>query len=105
VVLDPQSEKNDDYRKIAYKMQKNPNQLTPREKALLETSERNRLQELKSEQEIERQSLKKREEKRAKGKLKKKRQQEQLKNKKKIEKKNKKQELRHKKEEDQRSKT
>jgi hypothetical protein len=75
------------------------------EKALLETSERNRLQELKSEQEIERQSLKKREEKRVKGKLKKKRKQEQLKNKKKIEKKNKKQELRHKKEEDQRSKT
>ena len=105
VVLDPQSEKNDDYRKIAYKMQKNPNQLTPREKAFLETSERNRPQELKREQEIERQSLKKREEKRVKGKLKKKRQQEQLKNKKKIEKKNKKQELRHKKEEDQRSKT
>jgi len=86
-------------------MQKNSNPLTPREKALLETSERNRPQELKSEQEIERQSLKKREEKRVKGKLKKKRQQEQLKNKKKIEKKNKKQELRHKKEDDQRSKT
>jgi len=31
---------------------------TRREKALLETSERNRLQALKSEQEIERQSLK-----------------------------------------------
>jgi len=68
VALDPQNEKNDNYRKIAYKMQKNPNQLTPREKAFLETSERNRPQELKREQEIKRQSLQKREEKAGQGK-------------------------------------